>query len=313
MSGCFVGVDTSNYTTSIGIVDTAGNIIANIKKLLPVSSGECGLRQSDAVFAHIKNLPEVLEEAHKVLLSREILAIGFSSRPRNVDGSYMPCFLCGVNTAMALGAGKDIPKFAFSHQCGHISAALTSADKWDISASPFIAFHVSGGTTEVLLCKSDSDGFTAELVGGTLDLNAGQAIDRAGVMMGMQFPCGAELERTANEYAGKICKPKISVSDGYCNLSGLENLSAKLFKESGDKAKTSAYVLEFVAQTFFRIAKDARTKHGDLPIVFAGGVMSNMRIRNLLMTLGDVYFAEPTLSTDNAVGIAMLTKRKFEK
>lgn len=313
MSGCFVGVDTSNYTTSIGIVDTDGNIIANIKKLLPVSSGECGLRQSDAVFAHIKNFPEVLENAHEGLLGREVLAIGYSSRPRNVEGSYMPCFLCGSNIALALGAGKDIPKYTFSHQCGHVSAALTSANKWDIANSSFIAFHVSGGTTEVLLCKADVNGFTAELVGGTRDLNAGQAIDRAGVMMGMQFPCGSELERTANEYTGKICKQKISVADGYCNLSGLENLSAKVFKESNDKAKTSAFVLEFVARTLFEMAKGTREKCGDLPIVFAGGVMSNMRIRKLLTTLGNVYFAEPALSTDNAVGIAMLTKRKFEK
>ncbi len=313
MKPCFVGVDTSNYTTSIGIVDTEGTVLANIKKLLPVAEGECGLRQSDAVFAHIKNLPYVLEEAHKVLLGRDILAIGYSSRPRNVDGSYMPCFLCGSDIALALGVGKDIPKFAFSHQCGHISAALTSANVWDVAGARFIAFHVSGGTTEVLLCSSDNSGFSAEIIGGTRDLNAGQAIDRVGVMLGMRFPCGVELERVSDAFCGKLSKPKISVSDGYCNLSGLENLAAKLYKESNDKAKTSAFVLEFIASTLLKMATDAREKYGQLPIIFGGGVMSNMRIRQKLSSLSDVYFAEPALSTDNAVGIAVLTKRKFEE
>ena len=313
MSGCFVGVDTSNYTTSVGIVDSDGKILANIKKLLPVSAGECGLRQSDAVFAHIKNLPDVLLAANNILVNRDIIGIGYSSRPRNVEGSYMPCFLCGEDIALALSVGRNISPMQFSHQCGHISAALTSANAWELASGNFIAFHVSGGTTEVLLCKAVGDGFSTTLIGGTRDLNAGQAIDRAGVMMGMQFPCGAEIERTAAEYTGKVPKAKISVNDGYCNLSGLENLSARLFKESGDKSKTSAFVLSFIAETLFKMAVYARENNGDLPIVFAGGVMSNLIIREKLKTLGNTYFAQPALSTDNAVGIAMLTRRKFLK
>lgn len=313
MNPCFVGVDTSNYTTSIGIVDVEGNILANIKKLLPVSEGECGLRQSDAVFAHIKNLPAILEEANAVLLGREICAIGYSAKPRNVDGSYMPCFLCGSDIALALGAGRGVPVYSFSHQCGHISAALTSADAWKLADTRFIAFHVSGGTTEVLLCTADSDGFHAEIIGGTKDLSAGQAIDRTGVMLGMGFPCGAELERVAYEFQGKLDKPKISVNDCFCNLSGLQNIALRLYNETGDKAKTSAFVLEFISSTLLKMANDAQNKYGKLPIVFAGGVMSNMIIRKKLLSLGDVYFAEPALSTDNAVGIAVLAKRKFQR
>ncbi len=311
MRKCFVGIDTSNYTTSIGIVDADGNVLANCKKLLPVAEGECGLRQSDAVFAHIKNFPEVLASAAPVLLASETVAIGYSAKPRNVEGSYMPCFLCGMDFALAMQAGKESPLYAFSHQCGHISAALTSADAWEIAKGPFIAFHVSGGTTEVLLCKQEKDGFSTEIIGGTTDLNAGQAIDRAGVMMGMSFPCGAELERTADAYTEKIPKAKISVKEGYCNLSGLQNLSAKMFAESGDKAKTSAFVLRFIGQTLLQMAEDVRTKHGCLPIVFGGGVMSNRTLRAMLSPIGDVCFAEPALSADNAVGIAELTRRKF--
>lgn len=310
MRKCFVGIDTSNYTTSIGIVDADGTVLANCKKLLPVADGECGLRQSDAVFAHIKNLPDVIALADPILHDAEIAAIGYSAKPRNVEGSYMPCFLCGKDFALAMAAGREVSVHAFSHQCGHIAAALTSAVAWQIAEAPFIAFHVSGGTTEVLLCKRTADGFCTEIIGGTNDLNAGQAIDRAGVMMGMHFPCGAELERVADTFVGKLPKPKISVKDGYCNLSGVQNLSAKLYAESGDKAQTSAFVLAFIGETLLKMATDAREKYGALPIVFGGGVMSNRTLRKKLDPLGNVYFAEPALSADNAVGIAELTRRK---
>lgn len=313
MRKCFVGVDTSNYTTSIGIVGADGAILANCKKLLPVADGACGLRQSDAVFAHIKNLPEVLAMAEPTLREYEVAAIGYSAKPRNAEGSYMPCFLCGQDVALALALGREIPVYAFSHQCGHISAALTSANAWEITISPFVAFHVSGGTTEVLLCKKDTDGFATEIIGGTNDLNAGQAIDRAGVMMGMSFPCGAELERTADTYTGKVPKAKVSVKEGYCNLSGLQNLSAKFYAESRDKAATSAFVLEFIGRSLLQMAADVREKYGALPIVFGGGVMSNRTLRGKLMPLGNVYFAEPALSADNAVGTAVLAQRKFSE
>ncbi|MBE6679429.1 MAG: peptidase M22, partial [Ruminococcaceae bacterium] len=311
MIKCFVGIDTSNYTTSFGAVNENGEVIANIKKLLPVNAGECGLRQSDAVFAHIKNLPEILDSADAALDGKEVLAIGYSAKPRNVEGSYMPCFLCGIDAALAFKTGRGIPAFSFTHQCGHISAALTSANAWGIASDNFIAFHVSGGTTEVLLCSSVEDGFATEIVGGTRDLNAGQAIDRAGVMMDMPFPCGIHIENEAKKYCARIPKEKISVKDGFCNLSGLENLSAKLYKESKDKAKTSAFVLDFVSKTLFKMAEQVREKYGDMPIVFGGGVMSNKRIRKDLEALGNVYFATPELSSDNAVGIAELTRRKY--
>ena len=313
MRKCFVGVDTSNYTTSVGIVAEDGEILANIKKLLPVADGACGLRQSDAVFAHIKNLPEVLAQADTVLQDCEVLAVGYSAKPRNADGSYMPCFLCGADVALSFRCGRKVPIYAFSHQCGHISAALTSAKKWEIADDRFIAFHVSGGTTEVLLCEKNGGGFTTEIIGGTKGLNAGQAIDRAGVMMGMSFPCGAELERAATRYTGKLVKPKISVANGYCNLSGLQNLSEKMYAENGDKEKTSAYVLQFVGRSLLQMATDARARYGALPILFGGGVMSNRILQKMLSQLDDVYFAEPALSADNAVGTAELTRREFQR
>ena len=225
----------------------------------------------------------------------------------------MPCFLCGVDTALAFCTGRGIDAFEFSHQCGHISAALTSGDAWNIADEKFIAFHVSGGTTEVLLCKKNESGFEANIIGGTLDISAGQAIDRAGVMMGMKFPCGISLEKESETYLGKIPKAKICVKEGFCNLSGLQNLSAKVFKETDDAAYTSAFVLDFVGRTLYKMAEDVRAKYGEMPIVFGGGVMSNKRICNMLKCLGNVYFAEPAMSSDNAVGVAELARRQYYK
>ena len=219
MKKCFVGFDTSNYTTSVAICDEDGKVLANLKRPLPVAEGQRGLRQSDAVFAHIKNLPELSRELAESLCGYEPIAVGVSSKPRDAEGSYMPCFLSGVAAANSFAAARGIPLYEFSHQSGHIAAALYSAGKLDLLGSTrFTAFHVSGGTTEVLLVSTDNGKISEELVAYTADINAGQAIDRVGVEMGLKFPCGAELERLAAQYTGKIKKHNICVKDGICNL-----------------------------------------------------------------------------------------------
>ena len=224
--GCFVGIDTSNYTTSAAVCDLDGNIVANLKSPLPVKEGERGLRQSDALFAHTKNMPELMERLSAVLEEYNVIAIGCSQSPRSVEGSYMPCFLSGIATAKAMSAVTGAPLYTFSHQDGHIEAAYYSSGA-DICGD-FAAFHVSGGTTEMLYVKRDGDGFSVELIGGTKDLNAGQCIDRTGVMMGLKFPCGAEMDKLALENTEKPKGIKISTEGTYCNLSGVENLTKKL-------------------------------------------------------------------------------------
>lgn len=313
MNRCFVGVDTSNYTTSVGLVDENGRVLANVRRLLPVGEGKCGLRQSDAVFAHIKQLPVVFDEAAKALGDRIPAAVGCSVKPRNAEKSYMPCFLCGEAAAHAFAAARSLPVYAYSHQCGHLAAALLSQNAWEITKETFLAFHVSGGTTEILKCTSGHCGFDTEVIGGTMDLSAGQAIDRAGVMMGMPFPSGRMLEAAANEFSGKFPYAKISTDGLHCNFSGLQNLSEKLYRESKSQEMTSAFVLDFIGRTLLEMARAARERFGSLPILFGGGVMSNQRLRAVLAPLGKTYFAEPVLAADNAVGIAELARRTYQQ
>lgn len=309
---CFVGIDTSNYTTSVAIADENGEIVANLKQLLPVKQGERGLRQSDAVFAHVKNLPSLLYEAKSILAGRKIAAIGYSSKPRDAEGSYMPCFLVGKNAAYAMAAASDAPLFDFSHQSGHIMAALYSSGGLDLMQNErFAAFHVSGGTTEILIVKPNESSFSAQLVGGTEDLNFGQVIDRVGVNMGFSFPCGREMETFALQNDKKVPKFRVSVKGLSCNASGMENQAAKLYSESGDKALVSAAVFDFVGRTLVSLTENLVGKFGELPVVYSGGVMSNSIIKNMLRDRKNTFFAEPVFSSDNAAGTALLCRKKY--
>ena len=308
---CFVGIDTSNYTTSVAVCDVDGKVIANLKSPLTVKSGERGLRQSDAVFAHTKNLPDLMCKLADLIADYEVLAVGVSATPRMVEGSYMPCFLSGVASAYSFAASNKIPIYKTAHQNGHVMAALYSSGATDkLLKNKFLAFHVSGGTTEVLLVtpRNDENIFDIQLVGETEDINAGQAIDRVGVMLGLNFPAGKDLEILAKNYQGKTEKKKISVKDCRCNLSGVENIAKKLFDGGESKEKIAAFTFDFIQRTLCEMASQAIEKYGDMPILFAGGVMSNKIMRSAICERFEAYFAEPEFSADNAAGVALLCR-----
>ena len=312
MSACFLGIDTSNYTTSLSLIED-GEPVFNLKAPLPVKEGECGLRQSDALFAHVKNFPALFEKAREALAEKTILAVGVSERPRNVEGSYMPCFLAGVSVAEGIASTLNVPLYRFSHQCGHLRAALFSAGRADLIGTPFGAFHISGGTTEMLSVTPDENGFRTEIVGGTRDLNAGQLIDRIGVALGLAFPAGPALEELAARYTGKIPKKPVKTFDGYLHLSGVENQARDLLEETKDPSLVAAFVLDHLARCVVAMSLDFRKTH-PLPLVYAGGVMSNRYIRAYVeKQIPEAYFAAPPFSADNAVGIAVLSSEAYAR
>ena len=277
---CYVGIDTSNYTTSAAVCDGDGNVVANLKCPLPVAEGGCGLRQSDALFAHVKNMPSLMAWLDAALDGYSVAALGVSTRPRDAEGSYMPCFLAGDAAARAFAAGRNIPVYEFSHQSGHImAAAYSSGESTRLLSEPFCAFHVSGGTTELVRVIPKTAGFEVTLLGGTLDLNAGQAIDRVGVAMGLKFPCGPALEQLALANTSKVPKPRICVKGLYCNLSGLENLATGLYKKDNNAELCAAYVLKFVGETLRAMTRNVREQYPGTPVLYAGGVMSSRYIQ----------------------------------
>jgi N6-L-threonylcarbamoyladenine synthase len=319
---CWVGFDTSNYTTSAAActVSEDGNItvIANCKAPLPVAEGARGLRQSDAVFAHTKNLPTVIRDLRGILEAGnyQVAAVGVSATPRDAADSYMPCFLTGIVAAEAFAAGGSVDVYKFSHQSGHIMAALYSSGalaEGKLLTDDFLAFHVSGGTTEAVVAHPREGGFDVEIMGYGADLHAGQVIDRVGVMMGLDFPCGKALEELAVQNTQPLPQIKTSVRDGVCHLSGLENQAADLWKKTGDPSLVAAYTLTTIGKTLRKMTDQLQAKRAEngekpLPVVYAGGVMSNKFIRPIL-TKGagwKTYFSEPAFSADNAAGTAIL-------
>lgn len=306
-----MGIDTSNYTTSVALLTADGELIANIKRPLPVKQGERGLRQSDAVFAHIKNMPLLMKEAKEYLNGDTPIALGVSTRPRNIEGSYMPCFLAGVMSAESISAAAGVPLYTFSHQCGHIMAALYSSGRSEYLEKEFSAFHVSGGTTEVLRVTPLKDGFSAELVGGSADLNAGQVIDRIGVSLGLSFPSGRELEALAIKNTAKIPRKIPKIVNMKVNFSGLENMALSLYKSTENKELTAAFVFDYIGRALVMLAEAYEERFGTTGFVFAGGVMCNSIIKSMLAERFDSAFAEPLMSADNAVGIAALALRRY--
>lgn len=311
---CVVAFDTSNYTTSVAVCALDGRIVVNRKILLRVRDGECGLRQSDAVFLHTKNLPIICDMLAEDLKAFSPVAVGVSATPRRVPDSYMPCFACGIAAAHSFAASRALPVYQTSHQHGHIMAAMYSSGKTEkLMRDRFLAFHVSGGTTEALLItpNNNRDDFDIRLVGQTMDINAGQAIDRAGVMMGLSFPCGRELEKLAADYSGKTEKHKVCVRDGNCCMSGIENIARKIYERTKDRNATAAVVFDFICETLVEMSGQLLDKYGNMPILYAGGVMSNKIMRDRLSAQFDAGFAEPEFSSDNAAGVALLARLDF--
>lgn len=301
-----LGVDTSNYTTSAAIWRN-GEIIQQ-KKLLPVREGELGLRQSDAVFHHVRQLPEVLDALP--FADAEIACVGVSSRPRDQEGSYMPCFLAGCSVAKAVSLACHAPLFTFSHQKGHIAAALYSAGRLSLLAEPFLAFHVSGGTTEAVLVRPDPERILhTELVAQSLDLKGGQAVDRVGKMLGLSFPSGPALERLAEKSDARFSlRPCLKGAD--CSLSGIENQCSKMLSEGRAPEDVASFCLQSILAALDGMAEVLLKSCGKLPLVFAGGVMSNGMIRKALTEKYGAFFAAPEFSSDNAAGVALLAAVK---
>ena len=297
-----LGIDTSNYTTSVALV-TDGKVVENIKIPVFVNNGEKGVRQSDAVFSHVKNLPVAMEKLGEV---PTLSAVGYSFAPRDNEGSYMPCFLSGEAVARSIAKVNGIPPLAFSHQAGHVMAALYSANRQDLLTRTFAAFHVSGGTTEILLVEP---GMKITKIGGTVDLTAGQAIDRIGVMLGLQFPCGAALEKLALN--GEIKRDKICVKGLECNLSGLENKAKNMLDKGETHENIAAYTIEFVRRTLAKMSENLRQQYPNIPIVYVGGVMSCQIIKNDFEKRFSGSFAAPMFSADNAAGTALLAYKAF--
>ena len=304
-----IGIDTSNYTTSIAWFD--GNTGVNCSKLLPVKAGELGLRQSDAVFAHIKSLPELSGRLFSDFPGRRIDAVGVSTRPRAVEGSYMPCFLVGLSHARLLADAFGVPLVEVSHQQGHVAASLWSAGHMELMELPHLAWHLSGGTTELLRVEPEGKNVICTKIGGTTDISAGQLIDRTGQLLNLPFPSGKALDALSTQAELTDVFP-VKCSNASFSLSGIQNKVTQYHEQHGSPAETAAYALRCVAKAVYQATEQALRQYPGSRVVFSGGVASNSLLRRVMAPLEPV-FAEPQYSTDNAMGVAVLAHRMTEE
>ena len=306
MDGLCLGFDTSNYTTSAALFD--GRTGENAGRLLDVRPGELGLRQSDALFQHVKRLHLMVEQLRSDGVIGELKAVGASTRPREVEGSYMPCFLAGEGAGRTLAAALGTPFYPCSHQQGHIAAAAWSAGREELLDKPHLAWHLSGGTTELLRVEPAGHTVRAQAVGGTSDIAAGQLIDRAGVLLGLPFPAGKALDALypGAEDAGFF---RVKLNGLTFSLSGMENKVKELLERGEKPANIARFTIDAVGSVVLRATEEARARYPGLPVLCSGGVASNSRLRAELTAMDDVLFAEPRYSTDNAMGTAILTWR----
>ena len=311
-----LGIDTSCYTTSAALVSVSGRLIASSRRLLTVDAGERGLMQSEGLFQHVKNLPDMIEDVMAKAPQAEIAAVCASTRPRPAKDSYMPVFRAGESQARAAAALLRVPFYPVSHQEGHVRAAMVDSN---IDAKqPFLALHLSGGTTEILLC--DQGNLT--LLGGSLDLHAGQLVDRTGVRMELPFPAGPSLEKLAmagqDSVRGLI---GVSIKGVDCNMSGAENKIMRWMQEGQmSNEEIAAEVFDFLCRTIERQIEAACEMTGCRQALLAGGVASSTQLRDMLQKRAKkrrlncrLCFARPELSGDNAVGVALLGAGMFRE
>ncbi len=305
-----LGLDTSNYTTSAAWFD--GEYGDNVGKLLEVPEGSLGLRQSDALFQHVKRLPDIFAQLKESGMPRTLLAVGASTKPREVEGSYMPCFLAGESQAKGLASVLHLPFYACSHQQGHIAAACWSAGRMDLLDQPHLVWHLSGGTTELLYVQPKGVMVQATCIGGTSDISAGQLIDRTGKRLGLAFPAGKAVDALSLQ-SEKRESFRVKVKDATFSFSGIENKMNALAEEGFAPADICWYVLASIIRGVETATKQAMEHYPGLPVLCAGGVASNQLLRETMIKTCGAVFAEPRFSTDNAMGVAILAWRMLQK
>ncbi len=339
MSGLYLGVDTSAYTTSVACVSEEG-IVFDRRTVLSVPLGERGLRQSDAVFQHVRNLPALTSALFAAIDASDVLALGVSNQPTADEESYMPVFLAGKAAAAAISGALGVMQNESTHQAGHIRAALYGRETL-LCEGTLLALHLSGGTTD-LLSVSFADGALPKItrVGRSTDLHAGQFVDRVGVRLGLPFPSGKLLEQLAmrakersiklpsavkdaqNGIAGSFLganeplEPPADLDNGIlCSFSGAESLACRQLEGGAAREEIAFAVYDCLARTFGKMIERACQTYGADKVLLAGGVAGSALLRELLAkrTRRELFFAETKLASDNAVGAALLARDAYRK
>jgi N6-L-threonylcarbamoyladenine synthase len=315
MSRLFLGVDTSAYTTSICCICEEG-IVFERRTMLSVPLGSRGLRQSEALFQHVKNLPALTNELFREIEGKRVCAVAVSASPTADEGSYMPVFLAGKLAACSISDALGVPLYETTHQAGHVRAAMFGNEERLPKDGSFLAMHISGGTTDLLLVEAERGSIgRIEKQGGSSDLHAGQFVDRVGVKTGLSFPSGPGLEKLAEKAVKRDVRLPSSVKDLNCSFSGQESAAQRLLQQGAPKEEVAYAVYDCMARTFSKMLLRAMERYGCETALLSGGVSSSALLEKLLTERMEkkLLFAGCGLSADNAAGAALLAGDIFKK
>lgn len=299
-----IGIDTSCYTTSIALIDSNGAIIDDRRVMLEVKPGQRGLRQSEAVFQHIQNFPRLVDDYKQTAL---ITGVAASTRPRPVFGSYLPVFKVGAGLGETLARLLGVPFYPTSHQEGHLRAGFINNE---LPRETFLAWHLSGGTTELLVVKPVAGGFDIEKVGGSSDLQVGQFVDRIGVALGSRFPAGVYLEELAKQSQSEAALPVVT-KELTISFSGPDSAGKRLLDSGIDPPELARRVFNCISRSLVKVTLEAIRRYDVNLVIFTGGVAANGLIRAALLHEASLHsikmiFAPQKLSSDNAVGVGLI-------
>ena len=310
MSGCAIAFDTSCYTTSFSLVSD-GKVKRDARRMLDVPLGGRGLRQSEAVFQHIRNYEPLFSDY--IPNEAPIRAVGYSAKPCPREDSYMPVFCVGQSFALSAASLIGVPAYALTHQHGHIYSGFFGNN---IADGSLAALHVSGGTLDILRVEIAQGIVTAIVpLGGTADLTCGQLIDRVGVAAGLKFPSGAEMEQL---YTPEGVKLAVHVEGLRTNLSGAETQAGRLLASGIDAARVCSGAIDCAAETLEMLVRNTAKQTGLIRFLFTGGVMCNTVIRQKLKAacenLGtEAIFTQKEYCGDNACGLALAAQKLYER
>ena len=316
-----LGIESSCDDTSAAIIN-GNKILSNIAANQTVHQEYGGVVPELASRAHQQNIIPVVEKSFTKanIQQKDISAIGFTRGP-----GLLGSLLVGTSFAKSLAMSLDVPLIEVNHLQAHILCHFIEDANPMPPKFPFLCLTVSGGHTMIVLVK---DYFDMEIIGKTIDDAAGEAFDKIGKIMGLDYPAGPIIDNLAklgNPNAFTFGKPKLENYD--YSFSGIKTsvlyFLQKQLKENPNFiqenvenlcASVQKTIIDVLMKKLEKAAKDYDVKE----VAIAGGVSANSGLREAMQNnvekLGwNVYIPKFEYTTDNAAMIAMVAKLKFER
>lgn len=314
-----LGIESSCDETSAAVISNT-KILSNIIANQDVHQKYGGVVPELASRAHLKNIIPVVDRAivEANIEKKDLDAIAYTRGP-----GLLGSLLVGSSFGKSLSLSLNIPLIEVNHMQAHLLAHFIDDNSENKTSFPFLGVNISGGHTQIVLCK---DYFKMEIIGESLDDSIGEAYDKCGKMMGLNYPAGPKIDefaRKGNPTKFKFSIPKVSGLD--FSFSGLKTNFKRFidYKSSNNKLfinEERENLCSSLQETITKILIDkivqASKNTGIKNIVFGGGVSANSRIResaNRELKNFKLFFPKIEYTTDNAAMIAVVGYLKYRE